>query len=614
MPTVQPSAPDFGHRRLLLGLLLSLLAHALVLSIQFGLPGLRAGGGAMAVRLAPGPPSAAPDPLPEAPFPATSQALAPVGPRALARAPDPGFRLFDPVPMAPPPAPQPSAKPARRRRPARRAVPRPAPTSTPVIVQQDNPDAAFKVPLAESGPAPRPPAITEPEAEAALATAQQDQRAAEDAGVLPRETDEEAQRLAQLRVEEAERQRLADIELERQRLADEERARSAERERLEQQASQREQDQRLAEERAAALRRQAVAEREWTRQIEEAAARERLLASEREAEVRRRQDEQARQDRARQQRLAEEEARSQALAVQRAIEEEGARARAAREAERQAAEETARRLAAERELAARQLAQELARQQEADAKRQRARQLAQQQAEDERLRRQRAEVIAAEAVQEELARQQAVQQARQQAHQAAEAERARQAALVPSPTGEGSGPSPSQGAGNDAGAGGSLPRGTLDGASLASRARELMRGIDLPGVPPAALRPAQQMADRRRRVVDTLERDVPLRLYVESFRQKIERNAAQIRMQLAGGPGRSDPVVSVAVRSDGSVDDVTIVHSSGRPDADEAVRRIVHLNARYAAFPPNVAARFDVIEIRRIWRFSETLKLLEEVR
>ncbi|QNA88741.1 TonB family protein [Massilia sp. Dwa41.01b] len=70
----------------------------------------------------------------------------------------------------------------------------------------------------------------------------------------------------------------------------------------------------------------------------------------------------------------------------------------------------------------------------------------------------------------------------------------------------------------------------------------------------------------------------------------------------------------MALRSDGSVDDITIVRSSGRADLDEAVRRIVRLNARYAAFPANVAAQFDVIEIRRVWLFSETLKLLEEVR
>ncbi len=47
---------------------------------------------------------------------------------------------------------------------------------------------------------------------------------------------------------------------------------------------------------------------------------------------------------------------------------------------------------------------------------------------------------------------------------------------------------------------------------------------------------------------------------------------------------------------------------------DEAVRRIVRVNARYSPFPPAIAARYDVIEIRRVWRFGDTLKLLEEVR
>jgi outer membrane biosynthesis protein TonB len=59
---------------------------------------------------------------------------------------------------------------------------------------------------------------------------------------------------------------------------------------------------------------------------------------------------------------------------------------------------------------------------------------------------------------------------------------------------------------------------------------------------------------------------------------------------------------------------VTILRSSGRPQLDDAVRRIVRVNARYAAFPPNVAARYDLVEIRRVWAFAEGLKLLEEVR
>jgi TonB family protein len=76
---------------------------------------------------------------------------------------------------------------------------------------------------------------------------------------------------------------------------------------------------------------------------------------------------------------------------------------------------------------------------------------------------------------------------------------------------------------------------------------------------------------------------------------------------------RIDPLVSVAIRSDGSVEEVTIVRSSGHTETDNAVRRIVRLNARYSSFPPNVASRYDVIEIRRVWSFAETLKLMEEL-
>ncbi|HEX8788340.1 MAG TPA: TonB family protein, partial [Telluria sp.] len=84
--------------------------------------------------------------------------------------------------------------------------------------------------------------------------------------------------------------------------------------------------------------------------------------------------------------------------------------------------------------------------------------------------------------------------------------------------------------------------------------------------------------------------------------------------QLAQDAVRIFPIVSITIRSDGSIDDVTIIRSSGRADIDEIVRRVVHLNARYAAFPPNVAAHYDVVELRRVWSFSGVLRLLEEMR
>jgi TonB family protein len=103
-------------------------------------------------------------------------------------------------------------------------------------------------------------------------------------------------------------------------------------------------------------------------------------------------------------------------------------------------------------------------------------------------------------------------------------------------------------------------------------------------------------------------------MYVESWRQKIERNASVNFPRNWVDEEKKDPLVSVAVRSDGSVEDVTIITSSGRADMDEAVRRIVRVNARYSPFPAEIAKKYDVIDIRRVWRFDEVLRLMEEVR
>jgi len=100
---------------------------------------------------------------------------------------------------------------------------------------------------------------------------------------------------------------------------------------------------------------------------------------------------------------------------------------------------------------------------------------------------------------------------------------------------------------------------------------------------------------------------------VESGGPKVDRNGAMNCPRLTGD-GRMDPLVSVAVRADGRIEDVTIIRSSGRADTDDAVRRIVRINARYSAFPPHIAARYDVIEIRRIWTFDQVVKLIEEIR
>ena len=118
---------------------------------------------------------------------------------------------------------------------------------------------------------------------------------------------------------------------------------------------------------------------------------------------------------------------------------------------------------------------------------------------------------------------------------------------------------------------------------------------------------------QRRSIFGRKTADVELTLYKQSWRQKIERNGSLNYSQVSKDRMHTDPVVTVSVRSDGSLDSVVILRSSGRPEMDEAVRRIAALNAPYSAFPPGLASKFDIIDIRQIWIFDDTLRIADEM-
>jgi TonB family protein len=150
----------------------------------------------------------------------------------------------------------------------------------------------------------------------------------------------------------------------------------------------------------------------------------------------------------------------------------------------------------------------------------------------------------------------------------------------------------------------------LSGKELAAKVLGQLRAPG--GVP---LDPPRPLSDpSRRRSISSPERDVVLRMYVEGWRSKIERNGPLNYRPLASRQARDYPVVTVSIRSDGSLEDVLIHRSSGLRELDEAVRRIARLYAPYSAFPPEVARQYDVIEIRRVWQFGDTLSIVEETR
>jgi hypothetical protein len=310
----------------------------------------------------------------------------------------------------------------------------------------------------------------------------------------------------------------------------------------------------------------------------------------------------------------EEEAKKQAEAEQQALELEARRLAeetALKEAEDAALEEAEalareRALAAQKEEEAKELEaarlEEARKQQEAarieeELKKEEARRLA---LELEALKRAEEAAQAAAARKKELEAQrlaeeaararEAAEQKRAQEEAAAQRERDRIAALP--------GPAPGAPSGKE------LAAKALDQLRRPGPARdELLRR---PSPPPVIETP-------RRRLIFGPERDVGVRMYVESWRNKIERNGALNYRRSAGWAARDSPVVSVAIRSDGTLEGVHIHRSSGLREIDEAVRRIARMNAPYSAFPPALARQYDVIEIRRVWFFDHTLRILDEV-
>jgi protein TonB len=61
----------------------------------------------------------------------------------------------------------------------------------------------------------------------------------------------------------------------------------------------------------------------------------------------------------------------------------------------------------------------------------------------------------------------------------------------------------------------------------------------------------------------------------------------------------------VAVRSDGSIERIRIVRSSGHKLLDDAAARIVRMSAPFAAFPPEIREEVDVLDITRTWQFLD---------
>jgi outer membrane biosynthesis protein TonB len=125
---------------------------------------------------------------------------------------------------------------------------------------------------------------------------------------------------------------------------------------------------------------------------------------------------------------------------------------------------------------------------------------------------------------------------------------------------------------------------------------------------PAARSPSSSSL-RRGRLFGHTDPNAELILYAEAWARKIQLNMTFDMVREPAKRPHTRPMVTVALRSDGSLESVTFVVSSGVAEIDAAIRRIVESQAPYPAFPPALAREFDVIEIRRTWSFDSAVRL-----
>lgn len=117
----------------------------------------------------------------------------------------------------------------------------------------------------------------------------------------------------------------------------------------------------------------------------------------------------------------------------------------------------------------------------------------------------------------------------------------------------------------------------------------------------------------RRRFIGARTQEFRFARYVEDWRQKIER-VGELNYPQAARDQRLHGrlLVTVAIKADGTVDQVEINRPSGHKILDEAARRIVQLAAPFAAFPADIAKDTDILHITRTWTFTPADRFVSE--
>jgi len=142
----------------------------------------------------------------------------------------------------------------------------------------------------------------------------------------------------------------------------------------------------------------------------------------------------------------------------------------------------------------------------------------------------------------------------------------------------------------------------------------MSRGMEIARLEAQIAREWEEYQQRpRRRFIGARAQEFRFARYIEDWRAKVER-VGELNYPQAARDQKlyGNLLVTVSIKSDGSVDRVEINRPSGHRILDAAVLRIVQLAAPFAAFPPDIARDTDILSITRVWTFTRSDQLVTE--
>lgn len=116
----------------------------------------------------------------------------------------------------------------------------------------------------------------------------------------------------------------------------------------------------------------------------------------------------------------------------------------------------------------------------------------------------------------------------------------------------------------------------------------------------------------RKQFIGARAREHRFAQYVEGWRIKVERLGNVNYPEDARGRVYGSLILTVSIKTDGTLDAVEVNRSSGHQVLDRAAERIVRMAAPYAAFPSDIRKDTDVLVITRTWTFAPGDKLFGE--